>query len=193
MSTTAEQRRAFIESMVTAVRSVPVPVPALRPVAVAQAALESAYGTSGLARNYRNLFGVKARAGQPAVQLDTTEYVKGVAQRVKQPFRVYASFAESIADHADLFRRLPKTYAKALAHPDEPAKFASGLTGVYATDPLYGSKVVKIMKDYQLPQRFGFGALDAGVVVSSAATPSNVAGVAVVAVALAVVGRVLLA
>ena len=47
-------------------------------VTVAQAALESAWGNSGLAQAANNYFGIKARPGGEAIELPTLEYVGGV-------------------------------------------------------------------------------------------------------------------
>jgi flagellum-specific peptidoglycan hydrolase FlgJ len=132
--------------------------PALTPVTVAQFLLESDWGRRGLgaANNY---FGIKARDGEPSITLETTEFVNGRPVRVPQQFRRYDSMAESFADHARLIcdRRRPngeKIYAAALAHPTDPVAFAQALTGVYATDPEYGNKLVAIMKDRGLLETF---------------------------------------
>ncbi|MEO8334732.1 MAG: glucosaminidase domain-containing protein [bacterium] len=132
---------------------------ALTPVTVAQFLLESNWGRSGMG-DANNFFGIKARAGEPFVMKDTTEFVNGKPVKVQQPFRRYASMADCFADHARLIcNRMSngkKIYAKALETPDDPIAFANSLTGIYATDPLYGSKLVAIMKDRGLLETFGF-------------------------------------
>ena len=133
--------------------------PALTPVTVAQFLLESDWGrrSMGDAHNY---FGIKARDGEPFVMMPTTEFVGGKAVKVQQPFRKYESMAECFADHARLIcNRMSngkKIYAKALSTPNDPIAFANALTGIYATDPQYGSKLVSIMKDRGLLETFGF-------------------------------------
>jgi flagellum-specific peptidoglycan hydrolase FlgJ len=133
--------------------------PALTPVTVAQFLLESNWGRSGMG-DANNYFGIKARAGEPFVMKDTTEFVNGKPVKVQQPFRRYESMAECFADHARLIcSRMSngkKIYAKALENPNDPVAFANALTGVYATDPQYGSKLVSIMKDRGLLETFGF-------------------------------------
>ncbi|MEO5815517.1 MAG: glucosaminidase domain-containing protein [Gemmatimonadaceae bacterium] len=133
--------------------------PALTPVTVAQFLLESNWGRSGMG-DANNYFGIKARDGEPFVTRDTTEFVNGKSVNVQQPFRRYESMAECFADHARLICNRTsngkKIYAKALANPNDPIAFANALTGVYATDPLYGSKLVAIMKDRGLLETFGF-------------------------------------
>jgi flagellum-specific peptidoglycan hydrolase FlgJ len=74
--------------------------------------------------------------------------------------------AECFADHARLLctRRWPDgrlIYAAALAHPTDPVAFARALTGVYATDPAYGDKLVAIMRDRGLCEAFGFPPIEA--------------------------------
>src|SRR5512144_3010959 len=56
-------------------------------VTVAQAALESRWGASQLARAAHNYFGIKARGGLPSIALPTLEY------RTGRPFRTEARFA----------------------------------------------------------------------------------------------------
>src|ERR1700754_1392155 len=75
--------------------------PALTPVTVAQFLLESDWGRRGMGEA-NNFFGIKARDGEPAVTLETTEYVNGKQIKVPQKFRKYDSMAESFADHARL-------------------------------------------------------------------------------------------
>ncbi len=63
---------------------------------IAQALLESAYGTSGLssAPNY-NLFGVKGSYGGQVVYMATQEYIDGQWVTMNEPFRKYSSYWES--------------------------------------------------------------------------------------------------
>jgi len=134
--------------------------PALTPVTVAQFLLESDWGRRGM-REANNYFGIKARAGEPSVTLETTEFVNGKSVVVRQPFREYGSMAESFADHARLIcervnGKGQKIYAAALAHPGDPVAFAHALTGIYATDPQYGAKLVSIMRDRGLLETFGY-------------------------------------
>jgi flagellum-specific peptidoglycan hydrolase FlgJ len=133
--------------------------PALTPVTVAQFLLESDWGRHGIG-TANNFFGIKARDGEPSVSVETTEYVNGKPVKVQQRFRAYGSMAESFADHARLIcdRTVDgrKIYAAALGHPSDPIAFAHALTGVYATDPEYGNKLVAIMRDRGLLETFGY-------------------------------------
>ena len=133
---------------------------ALVPVAVAQFLLESNWGKAGMG-DAHNYFGIKAREGEPCVTKSTKEFIRGVETTVDARFRAYGSMAECFADHARLLCQRTrkdgrKIYAAALAHPNDPRAFARALTGVYATDPAYGDKLVSIMESRGLLETFGF-------------------------------------
>jgi len=154
--TTLQQACDAAESVGPLVSDYP---PALTPVTVAQFLLESDWGRHGIGEA-NNYFGIKARDGEPAVTVYTTEYVKGKPVKVLQQFRKYDSMAESFADHARLIcdrtSNGKKIYAAALGHPSDPIAFAQALTGIYATDPQYGDKLIAIMKDRGLLETFGY-------------------------------------
>ena len=65
------------------------------------------------------------------------------------PFRVYHDVAESIADHGRLLAGDP-AYVQAMADRHTPDAFATDLTGVYATDPNYGTNLIALMRRYDL-------------------------------------------
>ena len=133
---------------------------ALAPVTVGQFLLESDWGRAGMG-DAHNYFGIKAGPGDPHIVKTTTEYVHGTRVDVQAAFRVYGSMAACFADHATLICARTGAngrplYAAALAHPDDPCAFARALTGVYATDPHYGEKLVAIMRARGLLETFGF-------------------------------------
>jgi flagellar protein FlgJ len=118
---------------------------------MAQAALESGWGRREIrtddGRASHNLFGIKADRSWkgPVVEATTTEYVNGVAQKTRASFRAYGSYDESFTDYARFLVTNPR-YANVLATQD-PAEAAHGLQRAgYATDPAYGEKLVRIMK-----------------------------------------------
>jgi peptidoglycan hydrolase FlgJ len=118
---------------------------------LAQAALESGWGRREIrgedgAPSY-NLFGIKADRNWKGrvVETVTTEYVDGVPQRTVAAFRAYGSYDEAFADYARFLAGNPR-YAQVLATRD-PTEAAYGLQRAgYATDPQYGGKLVRIMK-----------------------------------------------
>lgn len=69
---------------------------------IAQAALESGWGTSGLTQKANNLFGIKGSGPAGTLPFLTTEYRNGQAVQVTAPFRSYNNWGESIADHSAL-------------------------------------------------------------------------------------------
>ena len=124
-------------------------------VTIAQAIEESAWGASGLAAQYHNLFGIKGSGPAGSVSLPTSEFQGGQWVTIDAPFRAYHNDAESIADHAELLAT-SGYYTRAMADRAVPDAFANDLTGVYATDPDYGANLIALMKLYNLYQ-FGSG------------------------------------
>ena len=120
-------------------------------VTVAQAALESAWGESKLARFGHNLFGVKADAAWKGevLTMQTREFQAGKWITIPANWRKYADWLECINDHA-AFLRKNKRYSIALATTTAEA-FARALqTAGYATDPEYGKKLVAVMRSHNL-------------------------------------------
>ena len=117
-------------------------------VTIAQAIDESGWGRSVLATADHNLFGIKG-AGPGRDMLPTREHENGVWVTRTAPFRVYHNVAESIEDHGRLLATDP-AYRPAMASRGRPDAFATALTGVYATDPGYGSSLIALMRLYNL-------------------------------------------
>ncbi|MED5018935.1 glycoside hydrolase family 73 protein [Paenibacillus chibensis] len=122
---------------------------------IAQAILESNWGTSGLAQQANNLFGIKGKGPAGSVDMPTTEYVKGKPAKVTASFRKYHSWTESIADHSELLlkgtRDNPTRYHGVL-HADYKKAAEAVWKGGYATDPEYPAKLIRIIETYQLMQ-----------------------------------------
>lgn len=120
---------------------------AIGPVSVAQWALESGYGqhTPG---GY-NYFGVKALPGQPAVTAWTTEKVKGKIVAVQDDFRVYDSALAAFEDHARLLAE-GAAYGKARKYPNNPLKFASGLTRYSTLGKAYVRRLQRFLRNQVL-------------------------------------------
>ncbi len=84
--------------------------PAVVAILIAWAAMESAWGTSGLAVEANNLFGVKAgptwqKLGRPFIRKLTKEH-QGTPQEetVEADFRKYGSWGESVSDALHLLQ-----------------------------------------------------------------------------------------
>jgi flagellar protein FlgJ len=121
------------------------------PFMLAQAALETGWGKREIigrdGTNSHNLFGIKAGGSWngPTVEVTTTEYISGQPRKMIQKFRAYASEAESFADYARLMKDSPR-YAKVVEKAADAKAFAMGLQKAgYATDPLYGDKLGKVI------------------------------------------------
>ncbi len=116
-----------------------------------QAALESGWGKRDIkaadGTSSNNLFGIKATGGWkgPTVSAVTTEYVGGVARKVTEKFRAYATHAEGFADYARLIGNNPR-YAATLKSGDAN-QFAQSLQQAgYATDPAYAKKLAAVIQ-----------------------------------------------
>lgn len=122
---------------------------------IAQAALESSWGGSGLALKANNLFGIKGIGPAGSANYQTTEYVNGKPIRVNAEFRAYNNWSESIADHSELIaggvswnRNL---YRGVLGADGRTAAREIAAAG-YATDPNYASLLIGLMDQYDLYQ-----------------------------------------
>ena len=120
-------------------------------VTIAQAIDESGWGQSALAIRDNNLFGIKGNGPAGSDVLPTREFLNGQWVTQSAAFRVYHNVAQSIADHSELLATSP-SYQQAMADRHLPDAFATDLTGVYATDPQYGSNLIAIMRLYNLYQ-----------------------------------------
>lgn len=120
-------------------------------VTVAQAALESAWGESGLSRQANNYFGIKAHGDHEYVQMSTTEVSNGVAGQTAARFAKYASMEECFSDRDRLILRLP-VYAEARACQLNPEAFIRALANHWATDPDYANKLLRTYRANKLDQ-----------------------------------------
>jgi hypothetical protein len=109
-------------------------------VTFAQWELESGSGKH-LPPGSNNPFGIKAVGNQPSVGAWTTEVdANGASHRVFAQFRKFDTLADAFAEHARLLATSPR-YANARQFANDPDRFADALTGVYASDPGYGTKL----------------------------------------------------
>ncbi|MBU5317605.1 LysM peptidoglycan-binding domain-containing protein [Clostridium bornimense] len=122
----------------------------LASVTIAQAILESGWGSSTLSVKAKNLFGIKAFddwAGAYTT-MDTTEYYNGMRQTVSARFRAYNSFNDSIKDHTKLLlTERYKAVREATNYKD--ACYALKNCG-YATDPNYPQLLITLIEQNNL-------------------------------------------
>ncbi|MBR8380709.1 glucosaminidase domain-containing protein [Burkholderia cenocepacia] len=112
-------------------------------VTFAQWALESGFGSSGLSKRSNNPFSIQATKGQDFVwgldhRADGTPY--------QAKFRRFKTLEEAFDAHAQLLSK-GKPYANARKVMGNAFSFADALTGVYAEDRNYGTKLKKIMSN----------------------------------------------
>lgn len=124
----------------------------LRPsLLIAQAALESNWGNSQLARESNNYFGVKNKEGR---SYQTKEFQESNWEEVQANFKEYPSLYESILDYADLLKYGTSwddnLYDEVIAAENyQNAAYALTEAG-YATDPAYAEKLIQIIEQYEL-------------------------------------------
>lgn len=123
-------------------------------VMIAQALLESGGDQlSELASPpYFNLFGIKGSYNGNTVNMSTNEDDgSGNMYTINDGFRDYDSYDESLQDYADLLST--STYSGAWKSNTSSYQDATNaLTGTYATDTAYASKLNKIIEQYDLTQ-----------------------------------------
>lgn len=123
-----------------------------------QAALESGWGKHEIlganGQNSHNLFGIKAGKSWTgaSVEVATTEYVNGVAQKKLEKFRSYDSYADAFKDYARLLKDNPR-YSGLFEQNLDAAGFAKGLQKAgYATDPAYADKLTRVINSNAMRQ-----------------------------------------
>jgi flagellum-specific peptidoglycan hydrolase FlgJ len=76
----------------------------------------------------------------------------GTTYNVVAPFRAYRTLADSVADHARLFRDVG-LYGQALQAVNDPDEFARRVARAgYSSDPAYAAKVIELTQRYDLYQ-----------------------------------------
>lgn len=137
---------------------------------IAQAILESADGNSTLAQQANNLFGMKGKGPAGSIRLATKEYRNGEWITVQADFRKYNSWAESVADHSNLFINgvsWNRNLYRGVIGVDGITAAREVAKAGYATDPDYANKLINLITDHQLIKydftvKFG---VDSGILV----------------------------
>ena len=122
-------------------------------VMIAQALLESGWGTSSLAQapNY-NLFGVKGTYQGQSVKLSTQEDDgSGNLYAINSGFRRYPSYKESLEDYVRVLRSNEQLYGPTWRSNAKNYQDATkALTGHYASDTNYDQKLNDMIEKYNL-------------------------------------------
>lgn len=137
--------KAFIDSIKNGAMQLWEKFGILPSVAIGQAALESAWGRSGLATEYKNLFGIKGSYKGNSAMLDTWEVYDGKRYDIKDGFRVYPDWNTSILDYG-VFLTVNSRYKNALGITDYKKQIRAIHSAGYATDPEYANKVISIIE-----------------------------------------------
>lgn len=154
-----ETVESFIEKLGEPARKIGKEKDLYASVMLAQAVLESASGSSSLAKapNY-NLFGIKGTHNGKSVSMATQEDLgNGTMYTTQSGFRVYENYEDCFNDYAMLLTEGisgdSNYYAGALKSSaktyQEATKF---LTGRYATDTQYNKKLNGLIETYNLTQ-----------------------------------------
>ena len=153
-STAATQ---FLRNIIPAAQNVARGKDIYTSVMIAQAALESGWGTSALSKApNHNLFGVKGSYNGQSVNMQTLEDSGGQNYySIQANFRKYPSYQESLEDYADKIVNgisgAPLFYSGAWKSKTNSYQDATAyLTGRYATDTAYASKLNRIIEQFDL-------------------------------------------
>ena len=153
-STAATQ---FLRNIIPAAQNVARGKDIYASVMIAQAALESGWGTSALSKApNHNLFGVKGSYNGQSVNMQTLEDSGGQNYySIQADFRKYPSYQESLEDYADKIVNgisgAPLFYSGAWKSKTNSYQDATAyLTGRYATDTAYASKLNRIIEQFGL-------------------------------------------
>ena len=133
-------------------------------IILAQAILESGWGRSELAKNAKNLFGMKKSLsgntwagstwGGKVYSKDTKEVYSGNAVTVNAEFRAYNSWEQSVGDHSAYLAGAKNgsalRYAGLVGCTDYKKAAEIIKAGGYATAPDYVSKLCKLVEQYGL-------------------------------------------
>lgn len=121
-------------------------------MAACEAALESGFGSSKLARVDLNLFGMKQHEHPTygTVQLPTREFLDGQWEIVEDNFVKYDSLEECFDDRMATLKRLAPHYAHYAAAISAPSAidYVNEVSKSWSTDPARASKVIAIYNDY---------------------------------------------
>lgn len=156
-SQTTKSKNPFLNTIIPAASQIADKNDLYASVMMAQAILESGWGQSTLAKSpNHNLFGIKGDYKGETVSMDTLEDSGNQNYyEIQAEFRKYPSYSESLEDYAALLRAGtnwdPLFYSGAWKSTTQTYQDATKhLTGRYATDTAYASKLNKIIEAHGL-------------------------------------------
>ena len=155
--TFASTNNAFLDSIIPDAYKLANDNDLYASVMIAQAILESNWGASGLSSApYYNIFGIKGTYNGQGVTFYTLEDDgSGNYYQIRDSFRDYPSYRESLIDYANKMRNgvswNANFYAGTWKSNTRSYKDATAaLTGTYATDTRYGGKLNNLISTHGL-------------------------------------------
>ncbi|WP_061777623.1 glucosaminidase domain-containing protein, partial [Lacticaseibacillus pantheris] len=120
-------------------------------VTVAQAILESGWGSSSLSTQAHNLFGIKADPSWTGAKVNypTQEYVNGQYVTINDYFRAYANNSDSVEDHG-AFLKDNSRYNNLIGNTDYRSVAKDLQADGYATAPTYAQSLIGLIEMYNL-------------------------------------------
>lgn len=150
--TTVVDQQVFINDLVPASKKAYQKYQILPSITIAQAILESNFGKSTLAKDYHNLFGIKAKHGVVLPTKEVNEHNKVIT--VKATFATYKDDTASVMDHAQLMlmgtSENKKRYLAVRQAKDYKVAASALQAAGYATDTEYAPKLVNLIESYHL-------------------------------------------
>lgn len=136
-------------------------------VPIAQAILESGFGTTDLAVQAHNYFGLKAGTSWQGLiyTKETTEYINGKYVKVSDTFRKYSSLEDSVKGYFEFLQY--DRYSNLKGVVDNHIFVELLKQDGYATDERYISKIITLIDTYDLSQYNAINTLLTDLVVDT--------------------------
>ena len=143
-STTFANKDEFLEAMTPVAEEVAADLGISHKIVLAQAALESGWGSRVKGNN---LMGIKSHGEEGGVDVVTHEVVNGKRVKITDSFRAYDTPEDSIRGYGKFLKANSryKHFLRAGAE-NEDAQLSALQTSGYATDPMYSQKLKNIMR-----------------------------------------------
>lgn len=162
MGQTASQQN-FIKSLIPGAKEGFTTYGVLPSITIAQACLESAWGTSYLARHDNNLFGIKYPGNHdPSISISMGSWATDDGGYYVH----YNSWADSIKDHG-YFLKHNSRYSNIIGNTDYVSVAHNLSYDGYATDPNYASSIIGTVRSNDLTQ------IDQGLTYTGSANASD--------------------
>ena len=142
---TTQQQKEFLLRIIPLAKADMKKTKILASLTIAQAILESGWGTSALSRKSNNLFGIKGNGKN----YKTFEYINGKRVDIVDSFKVYPDWETSVTDHSGLFLRLSR-YQNLIGERDYKKACRKVYEDGYATAPNYTEALIRIIEQYKL-------------------------------------------